>query len=119
MREVAPASEVYLWTGRIDMRLSYDRLSQHIREHQHRTLVGSGAIYVFMSRKRDRIKLVYWDGDGIAIWMKRLEAGVFRVELSAQGGEEILTGVDLKALLSGTDFSRIKLKKNAENGLYS
>jgi transposase len=76
-------------------------------------------MYVFLGRTRDRIKLVYWDNDGIAIWMKRLEAGVFRVELSAQGSEEILTGVDLKALLSGTELSRIKLSKNAEKGLYS
>ena len=119
MREIGANTEVYLWTGRIDMRLSYDRLLEHIREHQHRALIGSRAMYVFLGRTRDRIKLVYWDNDGIAIWMKRLEAGVFRVELSVQGGEEILTGVDLKALLSGTELSRIKLSKNAEKGLYS
>ena len=59
-----------------------------------------------------------WDRDGYALWQKRLEAGVFRIEKS-QGGYEQLTGVDLESLLSGMDISRIKLRKSAENGSFA
>ena len=72
---------------------------------------------MFISRCRRKVRVLYWDRDGYALWHKRLEAGVFKVE-RIEGYEEI-TGVDLFELLSGTDFSRIKFRKNAEKGLYS
>jgi transposase len=60
---------------------------------------------------------LYWDNDGYALWYKRLEAGSFRI---AEGDTtEAITGVDLEALLSGVDLSRIKLKKDVEKGLYT
>jgi transposase len=73
---------------------------------------------VFLSRCRRKVKILYWDRDGYALWMKRLEAGTFRVEKRA-GGYEAITGVDLELLLSGVDFSRIFLRKNAENGVFA
>ena len=70
-----------------------------------------------MSRCRKKVRILYWDRDGYALWQKRLEAGVFKVE--ALDGYEVITGVDLFALLSGMDLSRIKFRKDAEKGLYS
>jgi transposase len=116
MRGIDPGVPVYLWLGRTDMRLSFDRLSQLVREKLSRNAL-EGGLYVFFSRKRERVRIFYWDRDGYAIWQKRLEAGTFRVE-SREGQEEI-SGVDLEELLRGVDLSRIKLRKNAENGLYS
>jgi transposase len=63
------------------------------------------------------VRILYWDKDGYAMWLRRLEAGIFKVEL--RDGYEQITGVDLAELLSGLDLSRIKLRKSAENGLYS
>ena len=59
---------------------------------------------------------MYWDRDGYALWYKRLEAGVFKVETRLEYEE--VTGVDLVALLSGMDLARIKLRKSVEKGLY-
>jgi len=58
---------------------------------------------------------LYWDKDGYAMWLKRLEAGVFKVEVKE--GYEQITGIDLNELLAGLDLSRIKLRKNVEKGL--
>ena len=79
--------------------------------------VQIGGVYVFFSRKRDRVKLLYWDEDGYCLWMKRLEAGTFRIEL--HGGCEEITGVDLKLLLSGMELSRIKLRRDVSKGMYA
>ncbi len=65
-----------------------------------------GGVFVFFSRSRDRVKLLYWDEDGFALWYKRLEAGVFRVSAESDTGE--ITGVDLKRLLHGMEPKRIK-----------
>jgi transposase len=79
--------------------------------------VLTGGLFVFVSRCRRRIKLLYWDRDGYAVWIKRLEAGVFRIE--KKEGYEQITGVDLEELLLGMDFSRMKLRKSAASGLYA
>jgi hypothetical protein len=116
MRELNQDVPVYLYTGTLDMRVGIDRLAEKIQlECQRRVM--SGGVYVFFSRRRDRVRLFYWDSDGYALWMKRLEAGSFRVE--RQDGYEELTAIDLKEILSGIELSRIKVRKNVEKGLYS
>ena len=97
------------------MRLGVDRLSAQIQSELSYS-VFTGGLFVFVSRCRRRIKILYWDRDGYALWLKRLEAGVFRIE-RADGYEEI-TGVDLEELLSGMDLSRIKLRRSAAKDLY-
>jgi transposase len=71
------------------MRKSFDGLCGLVSEH----LKGdplSGAIYLFVNRRGDRIKALYWDGDGFALWYKRLESGTFVLtELPKQGSDRI------------------------------
>lgn len=67
------------------------------------------------SRCKSRVKILYWDEDGIALWYKRLEAGVFRVKSEQE--KEIITGVDLNRLLSGIELSRIKMQKRTQISL--
>lgn len=116
MRAVAPEVPVYLWLGAMDMRVSFDRLASFVKERLERTPI-SGGLFVFLSRGREKVKILYWDRDGYALWYKRLEAGTFKVE--ARNGCEEISGVDLLQLLDGIEFSRLKLRKSAENGLYS
>ena len=115
MKAIDPSVSVYLWQGTMDMRVSFDRLSMFIKENLSASLIRS-SLYVFLSRSRDRVKILYWDRDGYALWYKRLEAGVFKVEQKLEYEE--ITGVDLLQLLEGMDLSRIKLRKSAEKGLY-
>lgn len=116
MKNLGSEIAVYLWQGTMDMRKSFDTLTAFIAEQLKESAVNGKKAYVFFSRCRSRVKILYWDGDGFAIWHKRLEAGSYRV--SKVEAYEVITAIDLEKILSGTDFSRIKLNKNADNGLY-
>jgi transposase len=116
MLKVSYEAPVYLYTGVTDMRGSFDRLAEKVRVVFSRTPF-SGGVYVFFSKRRDRVKILAWDLDGYLLLYKRLEVGTFKVENIE--GTETITGVDLEALLSGVELSRIKFQKSAEKGLSS
>src|SRR5436305_1876447 len=63
----------------------------------------SGHLFVFINKRRDRIKVLYWDRDGLAVWAKRLERGTFRVP-DADAPRVEMTTADLAALLAGIDL---------------
>jgi transposase len=101
-----------------DMRKGFDSLAALVRDHLgHDPLCGD--LFLFVSRRRDRVKILYWDGDGYAIWYKRLEEGTFRlpaiaadhrsVQIRASELAMLLEGIDLKALRRSP---RLKLKNN-------
>jgi len=116
MKAIEAQTAVYLWQGTCDMRCSFDRLSSLITERLNRSVIAGG-VFVFFSRCRTRVKLLYWDRDGFAIWHKRLEAGSYKV--GRVDGHEIITAIDLEEILCGTELSRIILRKNAENGSFT
>lgn len=106
---------VHLYLGVTDMRRSFDRLSAMVREHFGKDALD-GAVYVFLSRDRKKVKLLHWEEDGFWLHYKRLEASTFRVRVKADGTEE-LTGVDLVKLLQGMDLRRIQLAKKVNQRL--
>jgi transposase len=95
---------VFVAVAAADLRKGYDGLAQLARE-VIREDPPSGHLFVFANRKRDRIKIIYCDRDGFAIWMKRLEKGTYRwpsptadrVEWTAAELAAVLGGIDLKA----------------------
>ena len=115
MLELTVTTRVYLSLAAIDMRRGCDSLSQAVEEQFGRNSLD-GALYVFLSRDRKKVKILHWDRDGYWLCYKRLETGTFQVRRDADGREEI-TGVDLRALLSGIDLKRIKLSKKVEESL--
>lgn len=110
------AREVYLFTRPMDMRCGFDRLAEMAKAEIGRSPL-QGGVFVFVSRCRRRVKILAWERDGYWLLYKRLEAGVFRIE--TREGHEELTGVDLRLLLEGTELSRIKFRKDVENGVYA
>jgi len=74
-----PASvRVHLCLTSCDMRKSFDSLQALVREHLELDAFA-GHLFVFASRRKDRVKILYWDRDGFAIWSKRLEEGTYAV----------------------------------------
>jgi transposase len=107
-----PASvRVYLCTSACDMRKSFDTLHCLVRDSLGLDAFA-GHLFVFANRRRDRVKILYWDRDGFALWAKRLEEGTYAMPFSEGGahGREI-TAQELGALLSGIDLSRAERRK--------
>lgn len=67
----------------------------------------SGAIYVFRSKRADRLRLLYWDGTGVCLLAKRLEAGTFRWP-RIEDGVMRLSAAQLAALVEGLDWARVR-----------
>jgi transposase len=115
---------VYLCLEPTDMRRSFDGLCRMVREHLGADPL-SGDLFVFRSRRGDRVKLLYWLGDGLAIWYRRLEEGTFVFPKSADAcgtsglswwraaGEQGLEirANDLAMLLDGVDLKSVKRQK--------
>ena len=107
-----PASvRVYLCLSPTDMRRSFDGLHALVRDHLHLDAFA-GHLYIFSNRRRDRLKVLYWDRDGFAVWAKRLEAGSFAIPVGKSGSSQIeITTEELGALLSGIDMQQVTRRK--------
>ena len=107
-----PASvRVYLCLAPTDMRRSFDGLYAVVRDHLQLDAFA-GHLYIFLNRRRDRVKILYWDRDGFAVWAKRLEEGTYAMPF--ESGDEPrreITAQELGALLSGIDLSAAKRRK--------
>lgn len=104
--------KVYVAPGTTDMRKSYDAL-----EALTRTILAldplSGHVFAFCGRRRDRVKLLLWDGTGFWLFSKRLARGTFAwPEPPSDGARSVeLRGDELSAILSGIDLERSTWKK--------
>jgi len=101
-----PASvRVYLCLNPCDMRRSFDGLHALVRDHLQLDAF-SGHLYLFANKRKDRLKILYWDRDGFAIWAKRLEQGRYVIPGGESGSHRLEIAVEeLGALLSGIDLS--------------
>ena len=108
---LSPAVRVYLATEPADMRKSFDGLAA-LAHGVLKLDPLSGHLFVFANRRRDRLKILYWDHDGYAVWAKRLERGTFRIPGAADGRVE-MTAADLAALLAGIDLSTARRRVGA------
>lgn len=103
MLTASPATRVFLAAGATDMRKSFDTLSAIVRNE----LAGdpvSGHLYVFCNGRRDRIKVLYFDGSGVWVCAKRLEKGTFFWPGDRRSAAVELTREELAALLGGLDL---------------
>jgi len=97
-------TRIWLAAGATDMRKSFDGLAALVQT-QLKENAFSGHVFVFRGRKGDRVKLLWWDGQGLCLFAKRLEQGKF-VWPQTTSGSVSLTGAQLSMLLEGIDWRR-------------
>jgi transposase len=97
------------------MRLSFDRLALMAEDQVHKDPF-SGHLFLFRNKSGDKIKILYWDRDGYAIWYKRLEEGTFQFPSITDDDAEIKSW-QLAALLGGIDFASARRRKRLDRSL--
>ena len=115
MMGVTTTMRIFVCTQPADMRRSFDGLSG-MAENLMKQDPLSGALFVFRNRNRDRLKIMYWDKDGLAIWYKRLEKGCFQLPTDMIDKEKRPTSAEisteeLSMLLGGIDLANVKRRK--------
>ena len=104
MISLTSTTRIFVCTKPTDMRKSFDGLSGIVKEYFKADLF-SGHLFVFFNRRRDYVKILSWDGDGLSLWCKRLESGTFEklvtqkedsFEIDSAGLVMMLQGVQIK-----------------------
>ena len=108
------AVRIFLCTRSTDMRKSFDGLSGLVQECFGQDPL-TGHLFLFINRRRDRIKILYFDRDGLAIWYKRLEAGSFEMPITAEPDGIELQPAQLAMILSGIDLTSAHQRKRYQH----
>jgi transposase len=86
----------------------FDRLAERVKSVIGQDPSGN-SLFVFRSRRGDRLKILTWDRDGFVLWYKRLEAGVFKLPRLDAGTRSVeLRASELAMILDGIDMSKLK-----------
>ena len=111
MLNVPGRVKVFLCLSATDMRKSFDSLAALVSEHLQLDPL-SGHLFVFRSKRGDRVKLLYWEETGYALWHKRLEAGTFRFPAASEEQSSVsISATDLVMLLDGVDLASVRRRK--------
>lgn len=111
MLNLPAQARVYLCTTPVDLRKSFDGLSGLV-ESVFQGSVLDGHLFLFVNKRQDRIKALWWDRDGLIIWYKRLEVGCFEIPRASDGATHVtLDGTELAMLLGGVSLASVKRRK--------
>lgn len=109
MLTIPASTKIYLASQPVDMRKGFNGLSAIVAETWKKDPFG-GQLFVFLGKRRDRVKVLYWDQNGFALYYKRLEKGRFQMPV-ASGKHVRLEPAQLSMLLSGIDLNRPRLQR--------
>ena len=102
---------VYLCRKPTDMRKGFDGLHALVLQVFKRDPLD-GHLFLFVNRRRDRLKMLWWDRDGLAFFYKRLEAGSYQLPATSDDCEGIeIDDTDLALLLTGVDIQSARRRK--------
>jgi transposase len=107
----AAETRIWLATAPADMRCGFDRLAELARSVTDQDPVD-GHLFLFRGRHGDRLKILYFDRDGFALWYKRLEEGVFKLPRIEPGQQSVeLRASELAMMLDGIDLRSVRRVK--------
>lgn len=110
MLSLAPSAAIYVYTRPTDMRKGFDGLCGIVRQELG-TDPLDGSLFLFLNRRRDRVKILYWDRDGLVLWYKRLESGTLEGIESGDSASVEIDATQLAMLLSGVSLEAAKQRR--------
>ena len=111
MLSLSPTIRIFVHTQPTDLRKHFDGL-QAVVTHALAHDVMTGDYFVFFNRRQHRCKILYWDGDGMVVWAKRLERGRFQIPLYPDGARSVqVDGTTLAMILGGVDLRTVQRRK--------
>lgn len=111
MLSIAAGTRIFVAAGATDMRKGFDGLQGIVAGVLEQDPL-CGHLFLFVNRRRDKLKILYWDGDGLAIWYKRLEQGTFQMPRIADDRKSAeIRSEELTMLLRGIDYSNLRRRK--------
>ena len=104
----AQVTRIWLAVEPTDMQCGFDRLAERVRTVIGQDPVGD-SLFIFRSRRGDRLKILTFDRDGFVTWYKRLETGVFKLPRVSPGARSVeLRASELAMILDGIDMTKLK-----------
>ncbi len=107
MKSVDKFDAIYIYNGKVDFRRSIDGLSNMVQE-ELKMDVFQNSLFLFFNKRKNKLKILYWDKSGFALWYKRLEEERFKIPKNIEGNHLSLTYKELEWLLEGYDIAKKK-----------
>lgn len=115
MLHLSASCRYYLYREPCDMRKGFDGLCGIVQNHIGKSAL-TGEAFIFLNKRRNQIKLLLWEGDGFALYHKRLERGTYELPLVQQSDSAItLSPEQLLLILSGISLKHIHKRKRYEH----
>ena len=114
MLSITSSQRYFIYSGLTDMRKGFDSLCGLVR-NEFKMDPLSGDVFIFLSRSKNRIKLLQWQGDGFAIYYKRLEKGTFEIPKNSSSSTVLLSSQQLLLIMEGIQLSSVKKRVRYEH----
>jgi transposase len=109
MLHLSASCNYYFCNVPTDMRKGFDSLSGMVSQHMQLNVL-TGSIFIFINKKRNQVKLLLWEGDGFALYYKRLEQGTYEMPTLRNDNLQV-TYQQLQFILQGIQLKSVKMKK--------
>jgi transposase len=109
MKDVGVFSKIFIAREYVDFRKHARGLASVVKEALGADPLCGKALFVFFNRRRDAVKLLYWDATGYALWWKCLEKERFKWKAKGDEAKIVISSRELKWLLQGVDLAKIKM----------
>jgi len=105
----------YFYQGAVDMRKGFDSLNGLVQQHMQLSIL-SGSIFIFMNKRRNQVKLLLWEGDGLSLYYKRLEQGSYEQPQADMLNDSYqISAQQLQFMLQGIQLKSVKMKKRCQH----
>jgi transposase len=115
MLHLSSSCNYYLYNGDTDMRKGFDSLSGIVTSKMQLNAL-SGSVFIFINKKHNQVKLLLWEGDGFALYYKRLEEGTYELPVSDNEKESLsMSSQQLQLILQGISLKSVRRRKRYQH----